>query len=113
MVSSYIETELELQAQGAAQEFGERRHLLAGGRERAHEFRIADLRFGEFDGCSQVSQLQVFDEFMIVGKAARGARELRRVVPVEEFADGAPFVAPIHHGVADFEQRMRLGMPQA
>src|SRR5215831_15145979 len=67
----------ERKGQRAAQEFCEWRHLLAGRRERAHEFRVAHLRFSESDGCAKIAQFQVFDEFVIHGEAAWRARKFR------------------------------------
>jgi hypothetical protein len=50
---------------------------------------------------------------VIAGEAAGRAGELAGVVPVEELADRAPFVAALDDGIADFQERGRFGMPEA
>lgn len=70
------------------------------------------MGIGKPYGRSQVAELQVFDEFMIAGKSSRRAGEFGSVVPIEQFADGAPFITPLDDRVADSQQSGRFGVPQ-
>jgi len=67
----------------------------------------------EFDRRAQVAEFQIFDEFVITRESTGRPREFSGVVPVEQPADGAPFVATGADGIADFQQGGRFGMPQA
>ena len=67
----------------------------------------------KFYGGAEITKLQVLHEFVIGGEAAWRTAELAGIVPVEEFADRAPFLGARHDGVPDLEQGRRLGMPQA
>jgi len=71
------------------------------------------LFVGEVDGCAEVAKLEVLYKFVIGREAARRALEFAGIVPVEKLADGSPVLEVRHDRVARFEQRRRLGMPQA
>ena len=85
---------------------------MAGRGECGHEFWAADLGFGEFDGGADVAELEIIDEFVVAGESARGAGEFGGVVPVDELADFAPFIAAPDDGIANLQQSGRLGMPE-
>lgn len=67
---------------------------------------------GEVDGRAEIAKLEVLHKFVIGGEAAGRTAEFASVVPVEEFADGAPFLGLGDDRVANFEQRRGLGMPK-
>ena len=71
--------------------------------ERRQKFGAADLGFDEFDGCADVAEFEILDEWVIAGEATWGTGELAGVVPVEESAHFAPIVAALDDSVADPE----------
>ncbi len=104
---------LEWHPQSAREELRNWGHLAAGSGESSHKFRAADLSIGQFDCGAEIAELEVVDEFVVGGKSAGRSREAAGVLPVEKLSDRPPFVRALDDGSADFEQRVRLGMPQA
>src|SRR5579864_5223511 len=87
----------ERQTQRAAQKCCEWRHLAAGGGERRHKFRAADLRVGELHGSPQIAQLEVVDELVVGRKASGRTRESAGIIPIKQLANLAPLVAARHN----------------
>jgi hypothetical protein len=71
------------------------------------------LCIGVVDSGTEIAKLEVFHKFVVGGESAGWAAELGSVVPVEEFANCAPFFGAGDDCVSDFEQNRWLGMPEA
>ena len=104
---------LKLESYSAAEKRGYRRHCSAGSNEGWHESGAAHLFVAEVHGCSQVSKLEIFHEFVIGGESSWRAAQLSGIVPVEKLAHCAPFLGARNDSIADLQQYFRLWMPQS
>src|SRR4029077_12580566 len=95
------------------EELSHRRHCATRSNEGLHEPGTAHLLIAEVNGGTEITKLEIFHKFVVVGESAWWAAEFTGIVPVKNFVDCPPFLGSGHHGISNLQQSCRFRVPQA